>query len=180
MKPSTLLATALSAHAVAAAGNDTSSDCATGLYMIVARGSGEPAGTGRMGTVAGNVTERIQGCKVVPLDYPAQFSGYSASEGAGVTAMRLAIETYVKKCPSGKYALLGWSQGAQVELDTICGTSEGQVFNKTEPIDTKLTENRKSLPSPPPRSQERVRRSSSGSLCANELARRSCRGGWVR
>ncbi|KAK6523307.1 hypothetical protein TWF694_006190 [Orbilia ellipsospora] len=142
MKPSTLL-TALFATTATAASNSSSmvTDCATGLYMIVARGSGEDPGTGRIGIVANNVTERIKGSQVVALDYPANFTAYLSSESIGVTAMRLAIEGYVGKCPDSKYALLGWSQGAQVSLDTVCGTSDGQLFNKTNPISSDLTRN---------------------------------------
>ncbi|KAF3918785.1 hypothetical protein AA313_de0207536 [Arthrobotrys entomopaga] len=142
MKSSALF-TAVLATAAIAVSNNTSmdGDCATGLYMIVARGSGEDPGTGRMGIVANNVTERIKGCQVVALDYPADFNRYISSEGTGVAEMRATIEGYVERCPNGKYALLGWSQGAQVSLDTICGTSDGQVFNKTNPISSDLARN---------------------------------------
>jgi len=98
--------------------------CATGLHLIVARGSTEPKGVGRIGVVAGNVTQAIPGSTVAAVDYPATFNAYFASVNAGVTAMYAMIASYVTACPDSKVALLGYSQGGQVAMDVVCGTSE--------------------------------------------------------
>lgn len=98
--------------------------CATGLHLIVARGSTEPKGLGRIGVVAGNVTEAIPGSTVAAVDYPATFDAYFASVNTGVAAMSAMIAAYVTACPSSKIALLGYSQGGQVAMDVVCGTSE--------------------------------------------------------
>ncbi len=87
-----------------------SSVCSKGLYMIVARGSNEPAGVGRIGVVAGNVSELIPGSTIEALDYPASYDNYLASEVNGLAVMTEQITSYVKKCPGGKIALVGWSQ----------------------------------------------------------------------
>jgi hypothetical protein len=84
--------------------------CVTGLHMIVARGTGEPVGAGRMGAIASAVAAVIPGSKVVGLDYPAQFRNYVDSEGAGVDALRAAVGNYTMECPNTKVALLGYSQ----------------------------------------------------------------------
>lgn len=97
--------------------------CAAGVHLIVARGSNEPAGVGRVGVVAGNVTKAVSNSSVAPVVYPATFSGYLASEGAGVAAMASMIAEYAARCPDSKIALLGYSQGGQVVMDVVCGTS---------------------------------------------------------
>jgi hypothetical protein len=98
--------------------------CATGIHLIVARGSTEPRGLGRIGVVAGNVTALVPGSTVAAVDYPATLDGYFASEGLGVAAMTAMIAAYVVACPTSKIALLGYSQGGQVAMDVVCGTSE--------------------------------------------------------
>ncbi|OIW32673.1 cutinase-domain-containing protein [Coniochaeta ligniaria NRRL 30616] len=102
----------------------SSISCATGLHLIVARGSTEPKGLGRIGVVAGNVTQEIPGSTVSAVDYPATFDAYFASVNMGVAAMNAMIAAYITACPSSKIALLGYSQGGQVAMDVVCGTSE--------------------------------------------------------
>jgi len=43
--------------------------CATGLYIVVARGTTEPQGAGVTGLLAGNITAKIPGSKVEALVY---------------------------------------------------------------------------------------------------------------
>ncbi|KAL3954088.1 hypothetical protein ACCO45_012044 [Purpureocillium lilacinum] len=47
--------------------------------------------------------------------------------------MQEGILQYAKDCPDGKMALLGYSQGAHVTMDSVCGGSGG-VFDKAPPI----------------------------------------------
>lgn len=98
--------------------------CASGLHLIVARGSGEPKGLGKIGVVAENVIEAVPGSTAAAVDYPATIEAYFASEDMGVAAMTAMIAGYVADCPSSKLALLGYSQGGQVAMDVVCGTSE--------------------------------------------------------
>ncbi|KAG6363967.1 hypothetical protein INS49_009070 [Diaporthe citri] len=121
MRPSALI---LAAAGLTAA-QDASSSCTAGLYMIVARATGEDPGTGRVGVVANNVSSSIPDSIVKPIVYPATFANYSESEGAGVAAMTAAIKDRVAACPQGKIALLGFSQGAQVSADALCGRDDG-------------------------------------------------------
>lgn len=86
--------------------------CATGLYMIVARGSGEEEGTGITGTLADRIAHDIEGSDVSALDYPATITDpdYQESSIDGVEALQKAIIGYHSACPDGKMALLGYSQ----------------------------------------------------------------------
>ncbi|KAK3399573.1 cutinase-domain-containing protein [Sordaria brevicollis] len=116
--------------------------CATGLHLIVARGSTEAPGVGRIGVVARNVTALIPGSTIEAIDYPATFSNYSDSEEKGAMAFEKRVVEYYERCPNTKVALLGYSQGAHAMMDSLCGNSgEGNdyqasreyldVFNKT-------------------------------------------------
>ncbi|UNI19294.1 Acetylxylan esterase [Purpureocillium takamizusanense] len=110
--------------------NKATSTCATGLFVLVARGTTEPQGAGVTGLVAGNITEKIPGSKVQALDYPATFSdpAYQDSVAAGVKSMQSVVNNYLNDCPDGKMAILGYSQGAHVGMDAVCGGSGG-VFD---------------------------------------------------
>ncbi|UNI16958.1 Acetylxylan esterase [Purpureocillium takamizusanense] len=114
---------------------DRRADCAKGLYILYARGTGEPQDTGPTHNISVDIAKRIPGSKVVPVVYPATFTAppYQDSVGEGVKKMQEGILQYAKDCPDGKMAFLGYSQGAHITMDSICGGSGG-VFNKATPI----------------------------------------------
>lgn len=87
-------------------------ECADGLYMIAVRGTGEDKGSGRIGEIAEDVSKRVNGSIVSPLDYPAtlQDPDYFDSEDAGVKALSEALDDYHSSCPNGKIAVFGYSQ----------------------------------------------------------------------
>lgn len=98
-------------------------ECVEGLYMIVARGTGEPYDTpGDLERVANRVAERIDGSVVVPVSYPATFYNpwHVESIRDGGIAARDKITEYAEKC-TGKIALLGYSQ--------VCSSSTKQEIN---------------------------------------------------
>lgn len=103
--------------------------------MIVARGTGEPQGTGHTGLLAERIQKEIDGSQTVPLDYPASFMDppYDESVGGGVKAMQTALDNYTAACPDSKVAILAYSQGAQVSMDAICGGSGGG-FDDAKPL----------------------------------------------
>ncbi|KAL7937310.1 carbohydrate esterase family 5 protein [Trichoderma chlorosporum] len=115
---------AASSTAAAASSQPT---CAKGLYMIVARGSEEPAGTGVTGNLTSQIAAKVPNSQVVAVDYPATLTDYETSEGDGVTAMQKLLNAYGQACPGSKIAVLGYSQGAQVSMDALCG-SAGDPF----------------------------------------------------
>ncbi|KAK3949868.1 cutinase-domain-containing protein [Pseudoneurospora amorphoporcata] len=107
--------------------------CATGLHMMVARGSSEPAGLGRIGVVARNVTLLIPGSTIEAIDYPATFTNYSDSEEKGAIAFEKRLIDYHERCPDTKVALLGYSQGAHAMMDSLCGNSgEGNDYQASK------------------------------------------------
>ena len=113
-----LLTVGLFAAATAA----KSSNCTDGLYMIVARGSGEPAAanpnglypknTGSAGYLANLIAAQINGSEIMGVEYPATLENppYQQSENDGAAAMLQLVNEYHSSCPGSKMALLGYSQ----------------------------------------------------------------------
>ncbi len=99
-----------SLHNRASNSSSANTTCATGVHMIVARGSTEQPGEGIIGAVATQVQQAIAGSDSEAVIYPATLTDYTFSESAGVTAMRSSIQSYVAICPNSKIALLGYSQ----------------------------------------------------------------------
>ncbi|KAF7551832.1 hypothetical protein G7Z17_g4765 [Cylindrodendrum hubeiense] len=131
MRPSTLPAALLAAGALA----ETKTTCASGLYIVVARGTGESSGTGAFGTIADDIADRVDGSIIEALDYPATFTDplYNESEKDGVEEMQDVILDYHKACPNAKFAVLGYSQGGQVASDAFCG-GQGGGFSELAPL----------------------------------------------
>ncbi|RGP73308.1 acetylxylan esterase 2 [Fusarium sporotrichioides] len=100
-----------------------STTCAKGAHVIVARGSLEPQGPGAMGELADKVLKLVPGSDMESLVYPALYNEYLDSQPAGVRTLTSAIQNYVKNCPKTQLVLMGYSQGAHVIMDTICGAS---------------------------------------------------------
>ncbi|TDZ37459.1 Acetylxylan esterase 2 [Colletotrichum spinosum] len=121
MRVKTTAAVAAGLLAGASAQNSTAT-CADGVYLIVARGTTEPAGTGRIGSVADGVVAAVPGSQIAPVDYPAVFVPYDGSVENGTNAMKLQLTQYNSRCPNSKVALVGFSQGAQIVGDTLCGS----------------------------------------------------------
>ena len=106
--------------------------------MFVARGSTEPQGEGVESSVVSSVQKSIPGSNGEGINYPATLTDYLNSESEGVTSMTQAIQSYTQACPDGKYALMGFSQGAQVVGDVLGGAA----FGGSGPIDKSFTKNR--------------------------------------
>lgn len=169
-------ATATSAAATAVASSNTT--CAQSLYILVARGSGEsdvshgtlksPDYAGIAGKIALDVQAKVAGVVIGGVVYPAtepsisgssiDLSGYAKSEANGTSAIADEITAYTKKCPGVKIALMGYSQGAQVVQDALCGGlgSDAKVsiggtttgFNADAPIPQDLVEQNGKPPPP--------------------------------
>ncbi|KAL1306128.1 hypothetical protein AAFC00_004242 [Neodothiora populina] len=109
--------------------------------MIVARASTEETGIGSLlAPVVAGIQEFLPGSDAVPVDYPATLIEYGQSVGTGVSNATKLIEEYVASCPNSKIVLLGYSQGAQVVGDTVCGISSSG-FKTTSPLDSKYNDN---------------------------------------
>lgn len=134
------LALSVGLLAAAAVAQD-SITCAEGLYLIVARGTGEVQGTGITGVLADRVADQIPDSIIEPLDYPATFTdpNYPVSEQEGVKEMQEVINSYHESCPEGKIAVLGYSQGGQVASDAFCGGS-GNGFSEAAALPIELVD----------------------------------------
>ncbi|OAA64723.1 Axe2 [Niveomyces insectorum RCEF 264] len=157
----TLASTVTVAAAAAATSNES---CATGLYILCGRGSGEaaisknpavePDNTGSAGVLATKIATQIPGSVVAGIIYPAvdpmtetgdlNLTAYYASENAGAKAAIDQVTAYHAACPETKIALIGYSQGAQIIADAVCGgIGDGGVgadFNTDEPLPSSLIE----------------------------------------
>ncbi|KPV72292.1 carbohydrate esterase family 5 protein [Rhodotorula graminis WP1] len=103
-----------------------SSACVTGdaVHIIVARASTELPGEGIIGQVVTMIKSQLPGSTSEAVSYPATLYPYLSSEAAGVSAMTSLVQSYVARCGEGSRLILaGYSQGAQVVGDTLCGSS---------------------------------------------------------
>ncbi|KLO87862.1 uncharacterized protein Y057_14879 [Fusarium fujikuroi] len=83
----------------------------------------EPQGPGAMGVLAEEILKLIPGSDMEALVYPALYNEYVESQTEGVRTMTSVINNYVKNCPDTDLILMGYSQGAHVTMDTMCGAS---------------------------------------------------------
>ncbi|KAL2758989.1 carbohydrate esterase family 5 protein, partial [Sodiomyces alcalophilus JCM 7366] len=118
--------------------------CAEGVHIITARGSGEDLGPGRLGPVASDLAAAIPDSTIQALNYPATLLDYTTSVAAGILELRDALESYSGTCPGGQVVLMGYSQGAQVILDTLCGAEPYERplvrFNESTPLNETIVE----------------------------------------
>lgn len=116
------------AAGTAAAASNASTACAPGgLYILCARGSGEPAiskdpswypdNTGASGYLASQIVLKLPRAIIDGVIYPAtnptsetNLTSYYASENAGAKAIVAKINEYSSACPGDKIALIGYSQ----------------------------------------------------------------------
>ncbi|KAM3513042.1 hypothetical protein MY11210_003347 [Beauveria gryllotalpidicola] len=127
--------------------------CASGVYLIVARGTGEAVGQGKPGQVADLVAARVPGSASVAVDYPATAikrrrsssssssvvsrALYPFSVARGISDTKKKIQDYVAQCGnSSKIALVGFSQGGNVMTDLLAGG-----ILKPAPLDAKYYKN---------------------------------------
>ncbi|KAK4495452.1 hypothetical protein PRZ48_013783 [Zasmidium cellare] len=104
----------------------TRQSCASGFYIIVARGSNEAPGEGKPGQVADLIEQMVPGSYSVAVDYPATIiaddSSYPSSVTDGINDTENKIKSYVAACGSdSRIVLVGYSQGGNVMTDVLAG-----------------------------------------------------------
>ncbi|CAN8103920.1 unnamed protein product [Discula destructiva] len=124
-----------------AAADCSSLTCTTsGGHIIVTRESYAPTGTSAMNIIALGVKDQCAGSDIVEVPYPATIDDYNSSEQQGVGNLTELVLEYQECCPESKLVLLGYSQGAQVTMDFLCGTTE-TGFPTTEAYAANATDN---------------------------------------
>jgi cutinase len=89
--------------------------------VVFARGTSEPAGIGRVGqALADNLQAQLGGRSVstYAVDYPASYDFLAAADGATDATNHIAATAAA--CPSTRFVLGGYSQGAAV-VDMLVG-----------------------------------------------------------
>lgn len=109
------------------------------VHIIVARASTELPGTGIIGTLAALVAKDNNDTTVEPIEYPATLQNYPSSSAQGTNAMITSLENIVQACGNNgtKVVLMGYSQGAQVVGDTMCG---GGGIGAGSPVNQKIAD----------------------------------------
>ena len=91
------------------------------VELVFARGTSEPAGAGRVGQALANQLAAQLGGRtlgVYGVNYPATYDFLGAADGAIDATNRIASMS--AQCPSTRYVLGGYSQGAAV-VDMLLG-----------------------------------------------------------
>ncbi len=127
-----------------------SGSCAA-IIGITARGSTEPQGGGSLAgpLVASIAAASRQTVAQIDLVYPADLLNYQSSEKTGVANLTSLLKTTAAKCPTSRFLLVGWSQGAAVIGDVLAAAKVPAApriraavlygdpnFNSAEPFDT--------------------------------------------
>lgn len=96
------------------------------VEMIFARGTGEPAGLGRVGDALVNSLRQDTGLNIdaYGVQYPAGKLQLGGGDGANDTINR--VKNAVQQCPNTSIVLGGYSQGASV-MDIVAGVPVGGV-----------------------------------------------------
>lgn len=96
------------------------SDCSP-VHIITARASTEAPGEGIIGEVADGIADSNSDVTREAVDYPAKLFPYDSSSEQGTQALNEQLTAYVDNCPESKVVLLGYSQGAHIIGDVLCG-----------------------------------------------------------
>jgi hypothetical protein len=104
------------------------------VHLIVARGSAEAPGYGLQTDIVRKVRQAIPDSTSEAIIYPAGLFDYDPSVRAGYKAVNAALSSYVQACPKSKILLAGYSQGAQIIGDTLCGGGGDYVGVTVDPI----------------------------------------------
>uniref|UniRef100_A0A8H7TSQ3 Cutinase n=1 Tax=Bionectria ochroleuca TaxID=29856 RepID=A0A8H7TSQ3_BIOOC len=158
----------------------TSKQCVKGLKIFVGRGTGEPLvdaqnkdttlipetglgnntrGLGETGKLLMPIFDKIPDSNYTAILYTASNgrrttneSNYFESVFNGTAMVRKAMTEYATACPDGKMAWIGYSQGAQIISNSLCGMpviwaqfmpnpSIPEMISFSQPLPTNVTKN---------------------------------------
>ncbi|KAJ5175796.1 uncharacterized protein N7482_001673 [Penicillium canariense] len=108
--------------------NVPSDQCATGVHAIISRGQAGDGETGWdplnvMVSLQNLILEQIPGSTSLglPYQYGAQDKFVAVHDGAQL--LQNYVTSYLASCPESKVVVVGYSLGACLTMDAICGTS---------------------------------------------------------
>jgi len=129
----------------------TSDDCPNGVHIIGVRGTLEKPGFGALQDVVDQLLDQLPGSDSMAIDYPASgitidddgtpiynFFQYKASEAEGLAKFSAEVEDFTERCPDTDIVVMGYSQGAHIVGDALCGVT-GPLFTPMPPIDSAQT-----------------------------------------
>ena len=123
-------ATALVWAGSAASGGTAAAAGCPQVQFVFARGTSEPAGIGRVGAaLSSQLATQLGGRSygVYAVDYPATYDFLAAADGAADATNHIA--EMAQNCPSTRFVLGGYSQGAAV-IDMLMGTRSGSLCSR--------------------------------------------------
>ncbi|KAK5676419.1 carbohydrate esterase [Elasticomyces elasticus] len=97
------------------------------IHIFGARETTAPAGYGSSASFVNAILAAYPGSTAEAISYPAcggQAScgaTYAQSVQAGVAAVASQVSSFASRCPSAQLVYVGYSQGAQIGDDTLCG-----------------------------------------------------------
>jgi acetylxylan esterase len=92
------------------------------IHIFGARETTAPAGYGSAGTVVNLILNAHPGSTAEVINYPAAGgNSYGSSVQAGVKAVTSQINSFAASCPNTQLVYVGYSQGAQIGDDALCG-----------------------------------------------------------
>lgn len=92
------------------------------IHVFGARETTAPAGYGSAGTVVNLILNAHPGATAEVINYPAAGgNSYASSVQAGVKAVTNQINSFAASCPNTQLVYVGYSQGAQIGDDALCG-----------------------------------------------------------
>ncbi|CZT25098.1 related to acetylxylan esterase precursor [Ramularia collo-cygni] len=108
---------AISAFAAGAVGQSCPN-----IHIFGARETTAPAGYGTGGEFIDLILNAYSGATAEAIDYPAQGDGlYASSVQQGTKNIASQINSFNTKCPDSKLVVVGYSQGAQIGDNALCG-----------------------------------------------------------
>ncbi|KAF7527121.1 hypothetical protein PCG10_003322 [Penicillium crustosum] len=107
-------------------------ECATSVHAIIARGQGGGDDLNVMSTLSDLILKQIPGSTTLGLPYDHQnvLTDYAKLHTVhdGAVLMQQFVQEYSESCPQTKIVVVGYSMGAVLMMDSLCGTSEVGFF----------------------------------------------------
>lgn len=108
----------------ATVGAGTVRSCPSGLHMIVTSGhGGKPHAYGKLGGLVNDIRGAIPGTTNYSIPYPKGDMNDPEAVAAGVQLLTDNIAHFAARCPDTPVVTIGYSEGAIVMSNTLCGRS---------------------------------------------------------